>query len=77
MVAGQQCNQYFDTIDVQNITHVAAVSELVAEEKSRQRVMEKMRDIDDKQQPTIDRRGAMSEADGAGVDNESRWRAIE
>ena len=62
----QRRDQYFDTIDVQNITHVAAVRELVAEEKSRQRAMEEVTDIDDKQQQTIDRRGAMTEADGAG-----------
>ncbi len=66
MAAGQQRDQYFDTIDVQNITHVAAVRELVAEEKSRQKPMEEVRDIDDKQQLTIDRRGAMTEADGVG-----------
>ena len=66
MAAGQQRDQYFDTIDVQNITLVAAVRELVAEEKSRQKPMEEVRDIDDKQQLTIDRRGAMTEADGVG-----------
>ena len=55
-----------DTIYVQNITHVVAVRELMAEEKSRQRTMEEVRDIDDKQQPTIDRRCAMTEADGVG-----------
>ena len=66
MAAGQQRDQYFDTIDVQNITHVAAVRELVAEEKSRQKPMEEVRDIDDKQQLTIDRRGARTEANGVG-----------
>jgi hypothetical protein len=38
----------------------------MAEEKSRQRAMEEVRDIDDKQQPTIDTRGPMTEADGWG-----------
>jgi hypothetical protein len=43
--------KYFDTIDVQNITHVAAVRELGGRGKEQARPMEEVRDIDDKQQP--------------------------